>query len=185
MQNDTWVADVLHFWFVELTPEQWWKSDPALDARIGAQFLPLHERVAATNNVQATTSADEALAAVIVLDQFPRNIFRNSARAFATDSVALAIAEFAIAHGFDLLLPPVRRQFLYMPFMHAEDRAAQERAVALVTTLGDKEAVDAALKHKSIIDRFGRYPHRNAALRRDTTAEEHAYLDGKAERFGQ
>ena len=185
MTDETWITDVLHFWFAELTPKQWWTSDAALDATIRTRFLAVHERAASQAGTANIASAGSALATVIALDQFPRNMFRGTARAFATDPLALAVAERAISDGLDKALSAERRSFLYMPFMHAENRATQTRSIALFATLDDAEGLKAAHTHKAIVDRFGRYPHRNAVLGRATTADEQTYLDGKAERFGQ
>ena len=129
--------------------------------------LPVEECVA---------DADKALAAVIVCDQFPRNMFRGTPRAFATDSKALTIANAAIAKGYDAALTQSQRQFLYLPFEHAEDAASQARAVELFAPLGDAELTKYAEAHKAIIDRFGRFPHRNAVLGRVSTPEEVAFL---------
>ncbi len=119
---------------------------------------------------------DGYLAAILVLDQFPRNMFRGDSRAFAADAAALALAKRAIAEGIDARLSPEQRAFLYMPFQHSEDAADQERSVQLFTALGNLLNLDFALRHKAIIDRFGRFPHRNAILGRATTQDEAAFL---------
>ncbi|MGD0531693.1 MAG: DUF924 family protein [Methyloceanibacter sp.] len=116
------------------------------------------------------------LAAILVLDQFPRNMFRRDARCFVTDAPALALAKRAIAEGLDAKLRPEQRMFLYMPFQHAEDKDDQARAVALFTMLGNPLGLDFALRHQAIFDRFGRFPHRNAMLARPSTEEEQAFL---------
>ena len=180
-----WSDDVLRFWFAELTEEQWWKSTPDLDAAIRSRFSGFHEAVMAEPIEFLAVSPEWSLAAVIVLDQFSRNIFRKSGRAFAGDAKALMIAGTAIDFDFDSTLDTNQRLFLYMPFQHAEDRAVQVRSVALFTALGHQKSLDAAIKHKAIVDRFGRYPHRNAVLGRADTADEAAYLSGEIERFGQ
>jgi uncharacterized protein (DUF924 family) len=169
-------AGVLAFWFEELRPEQWFAADPALDATIRARFLPLYEALASDRGRGWSTTPLGCLAAVIVLDQFPRNIFRGTARAFATDEAALAIARDAIASGFDAEVPPSRRAFLYMPFQHSENAEDQARSVALFATLGNAQALDYAERHREVIARFGRFPHRNAALGRASTVDEQAYL---------
>jgi uncharacterized protein (DUF924 family) len=168
--------DVLGFWFGELRPEQWFKKDAALDQEITRRFGDLHRTLAHGVPADWLATARGALAAVIVLDQFPRNMFRGGAAAFATDGLALSVAEAAIAKGFDARLGVSERKFLYLPFEHAEDGAAQARSVQLYQALGDKDALDYALRHKAIIDRFQRFPHRNAALGRTSTAEELAFL---------
>ena len=116
------------------------------------------------------------LAAILVLDQFPRNLFRGDARAFATDEAALGLAKRAIAEGIDLKLTPAQRSFVYMPFQHSEEKADQARSIELFTALGNPLNLDFAIRHKDIIDRFGRFPHRNAILGRTTTDEEATFL---------
>ena len=135
----------------------------------------MHTSVAALPSEACLSDAETALAAVIGCDQFPRNMFRGTPRAFATDAKALALAEDAIALGFDARVPVVRRQFFYLPFEHAEDRQAQARSVALFAPLGE-ESLRWAQAHKAIIDRFGRFPHRNAILGRASTPEETEFL---------
>jgi uncharacterized protein (DUF924 family) len=170
-----WAADVLAFWFVECTPAQWFKRDDAFDEALRARFANLHAAVAATPIEVCVADAETALAATIVLDQFSRNMFRGTPAAFASDVKALAIAEAAVRLSFDQGLPEVRRQFLYLPFEHAEDVAAQARSVELFAQLGP-EALRWAEAHKVIIDRFGRFPHRNETLGRVSTPEEIAFL---------
>ena len=171
-----WVEEVLGFWFGEFTPEQWFKKDEAVDAIIRARFLALHAQLAAGPPASAATDPRTALAAAIVLDQFPRNMFRGSPRAFATDPQALALAIAAVDAGLDQKLTPSERTFLYVPFEHSEDKAVQARSVALFTALGNANYLDFAIRHKVIVDRFGRFPHRNAVLGRASTAEEIAFL---------
>jgi uncharacterized protein (DUF924 family) len=166
-----WVEQVIHYWFEELPPEAWFRKDTRVDDATRDRFGALHEEIAQVRPEQLVTPL-ECLAAVIVLDQFSRNMFRSSPRSFATDPLALAIAEHAIAAGFDQQLDPRQRWFLYMPFQHSEDRAAQARSIQLFTQLGDEENLGYARRHKEIIDRFGRFPHRNAVLGRASTPEE-------------
>ncbi len=170
-----WAAEVLHFWFEETPSEQWFERDDAFDQQLRQRFLPLHATIAALANEACLADAGTALAATIVLDQFSRNMLRGTPEAFATDAEALAIAQGAVARGFDTTLPEERRQFFYLPFEHAEDAAAQARSVALFATLGE-EYLRWAEAHKVIIDRFGRFPHRNAVLGRASTPEEVAFL---------
>jgi uncharacterized protein (DUF924 family) len=170
-----WVEDVLRFWFEELEPEAWFKNDSDLDRRITQRFLPLYERIS-RNAGGAMQSARAALATVIVLDQFPRNMFRGTPRSFATDALALRTALDAIAAGLDRELAAPHRIFLYMPFQHGEDRAIQARSVELFSQLGVAENEDYARRHKDVIDRFGRFPHRNAILGRASTPEELEFL---------
>ena len=171
-----WVGEVLRFWFAEIAPAQWFKKDPAFDADIRGRFLALHEALVARADDELVADAQTALAAVIVLDQMSRNMFRDTPRAFAADPKARRLAEAAIARGFDSGLSKDQRKFLYLPFEHCEDRAAQARAVALTTSLGDPDLVKWAQAHRAIIDRFGRFPHRNAILGRVSTPEEIEFL---------
>ena len=177
-----WVGDVLHFWFEENAPKRWFEKDDAFDRTLRARFLAVHASVAALPSEACLTDAETALAAVIGCDQFPRNMFRGTPRAFATDAKALALAESAIALGFDARVPEVRRQFFYLPFEHAEDEQAQARSVALFAPLGE-EYLRWAQAHKAIIDRFGRFPHRNAILGRTSTPEEIEFLEQPGSSF--
>lgn len=169
--------DILAFWFGELTPEQWWKRDDAVDKRIEEKFLALHERLADHVPPNWLTSAKGRLAAVIALDQFPRNMFRGSARSFATDPKALALAKQTIALGMDKELSNNERIFLYVPLQHSEDPSDQAESVRLYKELGNENSLDFAEKHKLIIDRFGRFPHRNDILGRETTQEERDFIE--------
>ena len=171
-----WRSEVLKFWF-GLEPEQWWSGPPELDHRIRQQFLKLW---AEKRQLPADRFLDDpltALAAVILFDQFPRNMFRGHADQFATDHLALAIAAAAIDKGFDEQLAPNERAFLYIPFEHSEDLADQKRSMLLFTALGDEDFLPFAKKHHDIIERFGRFPHRNAILGRAPRPEEVAAGD--------
>jgi len=181
--KETWVGEVLGFWFGELGREAWFRKDAAVDQAIRERFLPLYERLAAAPASEATASPDRALASVIVLDQFPRNMFRTSARAFATDERALEIARAAIAQGLDQQIDKDRRVFLYLPFEHSEDAADQARCVALMSALGDAEYTRFAELHQAVVDRFGRFPHRNAVLGRASTPGEEAFLEEPGSAF--
>src|SRR5262245_20910358 len=163
---DDWFADILNFWFIEIPREAWFQKDELFDQRLRERFFTQHEHVAALPTADCVRGAETAIAAVLALDQFPRNMFRGTPRAFATDAKALAIADRAIESGFDARLSKDQLTFLYLPFQHAEDPAVQARAVQLM----------ASLVHKDIIDRFGRFPHRNAILGRISTPEEIAFL---------
>jgi uncharacterized protein (DUF924 family) len=168
--------EVLRFWFGELRPAQWFKADAVLDAEIARRFENVHRVLASRVPDDWRATGRDILAAVIVLDQFPRNMFRETPRAFATDAVALAIAEEAVERRLDEALTTEERKFLYLPFEHAEDRSTQARSVALFEALGEPSAVDYARRHRDIIERFGRFPHRNAILGRASTADELEFL---------
>lgn len=160
-----WREEVLGFWF-GLRPEQWWRADPALDETIRRRFLKLWEAEREQVPGAFLGGARDALAAVILFDQFPRNMRRGHADQFATDSLALAIAKGAVERGLDHELSPRERGFLYMPFQHSEDLEDQKGSVALFTALGDDYQLGYARKHHDVIERFGRFPHRNAVLGR-------------------
>lgn len=172
----SWQDQVLAFWF-GLSREQWWKADRALDAEIRRRFLDLWERERATPPDAFLGSARDAVAAVILFDQFPRNMFRGHAGQFATDPLARAVAKMAVARWLDQAMSPAERGFLYMPFQHSEDVADQERSLALFTALGDDYQLGYARKHHDVIARFGRFPHRNAILGRAPRADEAAAGD--------
>jgi len=177
-----WVGEVLAFWFEELREADWFARSEATDARIRDRFLGLHEQLTQTGNL-TMASARSALATVIVLDQFSRNLFRGTARAFAADALARQLARQAITRGFDQAMAPVQRLFLYLPFEHSEDPADQALSVALIRRLDRDDLTRYAEAHKAIIDRFGRYPHRNAALGRTSTAEELEFLQEPGSSF--
>jgi uncharacterized protein (DUF924 family) len=168
-------ADIVAFWR-DAGPEAWFRKDAAFDAALRARFLDAHMAAARGELDGLEAAADGALALVLLLDQVPRNIFRGTAHQFATDGLALAIAGRAIARGHDHAVDPALRLFFYLPYEHSEDAADQARAVALVTALGDAEYTKYAQMHADIIARFGRFPHRNACLGRESTAEERAFL---------
>ncbi len=174
-----WIPQVLNFWFEQLEPAAWFSGAPELDDIIWDRFGDLRQELKATPPDPADLDAAGHVAAVIVFDQFSRNMFRRSAEAFAADPLALALAEDAIARNLDLALHPREQQFLYMPFMHAEDPALQARCVELFSKLGIPGVVEFAEQHKAVIDRFGRFPHRNKALKRESTPEEIAFLNAK------
>lgn len=168
--------DVLGFWFDEIEPAQWWKADPAFDERVRSRFASLHEQACRCELFAWRATPAGRLAEVIVLDQFARNIHRGTPGAFAADPLALALAQEAVAAGADLALPIERRAFLYMPYMHSESRAIHALAEALMRERAPRHTHEFELKHKAIVDRFGRYPHRNAILGRVSTAEEVEFL---------
>jgi uncharacterized protein (DUF924 family) len=162
---EPWVREVRAFWF-SLDPKQWWTADPELDGRLREHFLPLWEEQSGRPVADFLNSPEEALAAVILFDQFPRNMFRGHASSFATDHMALAIAQAAIDQRLDGSMSAAERGFLYMPFQHSEDLDDQQRSVALFTALGDDDQLGFARKHHDVIERFGRFPHRNSILGR-------------------
>ncbi len=169
---------MLSFWFGD-EPETkravWYRKDADFDAEIAIRFGDAYNAAAAGKLAETAKTPLGCLALIIILDQFPRNLFRDDARAFATDKAALDLARNAIEKGFDKTLNPLQRQFLCMPYMHAEDLAEQRRSVALFATLGE-ETSDYAVRHLEIIERFGRFPHRNAVLGRDSTEAEAQFL---------
>lgn len=176
-------AQVLTFWFDEIEPKQWWKKDPAFDQLIAARFGTLHAHAVAGGCQAWLSAADTSLALVLVLDQFSRNIFRDQPRAFAADAQALAVASAAIDSGFDKQLSNTHKQFLYMPFMHSESAAVHARALVLFESLDGDDSAEFERRHKAIIDRFGRYPHRNKILGRASTPEEIAFLQQPGSSF--
>jgi uncharacterized protein (DUF924 family) len=168
--------DVLAFWRAA-GPDKWFENDPAFDSEIAVKFSAVWHVAAAGALAKWEETPDGALALTIVLDQFPRNMFRGHARTYAADALARAVAGRALAHGFDARVPHDDRQFFYLPFMHSEDLADQERCVDLARRYGDDEFLKYAEQHADIIRRFGRFPHRNAVLGRATTPQEQAFLD--------
>ena len=168
-----WVAEVLDFWFGELGPRQWFAHDAALDERIRARFGALHQRLLDTQAREVELLGGRAAqAAVIVLDQFSRNLHRGDARAYAGDALARQLAREALACGEDAGLSPERRLFLYLPFEHSEELADQELSVCLHEQLGNEGWLQYARAHRDLVARFGRFPHRNQVLGRQSTPEE-------------
>ena len=168
---------VLDFWFKESSPEDWFQKSEEYDQKIKERFEPLIDELSTTPNQELLSSPEKALASVIVLDQFPRNIYRDSAKSYAYDSKALKLVDQAIAQHLDQKLPEVQRRFLYMPFMHSEDVTVHNQAVKLFSSLKNKVSLKYEYHHKYQIDRFGRYPHRNNALGRESTREEKRFLE--------
>ena len=177
-----WVAAVLRFWFEELSADDWFAKDHHLDERIRARFLPLYEELVAREALEAATPR-ALLAAVVVLDQFSRNMFRDSPRAYGADPLARRLARTAVDRGLDRAMTDQERMFLYLPFEHSEDRTDQALSVELFSRLGNEGWTKYALAHKELIDRFGRFPHRNATLNRESTPAELARLREPMGRF--
>jgi uncharacterized protein (DUF924 family) len=167
--------EVLAFWR-EAGPDRWFTSDEAFDNAIRERFLSTYETAARGELAGWEATAEGALALVIVLDQFPRNMFRGSARICQADALARAAANIALKRGYDLDVPEAERGFLFLPFMHSEDLVDQNRCVELYRAAGD-ENLKYALEHRDVIRRFGRFPHRNAILGRASTPDEQAFLD--------
>jgi uncharacterized protein (DUF924 family) len=174
--NQGQVQAVLHFWFSRGW-DDWWRANPALDAEIRERFDTLWQEQRENVPEHFLGSADEAMAAVLLFDQFPRNMHRGHADQFSTDPLALAVAKGAIERGYDDGMTPERRGFLYMPFEHSEDRRDQRQSLLLFTALGNPEHLKYARAHYEVIERFGRFPHRNAILGRKPTALEEAAGD--------
>lgn len=168
--------EVLHFWFSEISPQLWFTKDEKFDERLRSLFLPIHAQANKCETYLWRETPEGRLAEILVLDQFSRNMFRDRPEAFASDSLALALSQEAIRGGADQELPITQRAFLYMPFMHSESPLIHEQAVKLFSHPGLEENLDFEYRHKKIIDRFGRYPHRNSALGRTSTPEEIEFL---------
>jgi len=160
-----WQDEVLGFWF-GLDKARWWTADPALDAEIRDRFLPLWESQRENMPEAFLGSARDSIAAVILFDQFPRNMLRGHADQFSTDPLALSVARGAVDRGLDEAMSGQERGFLYMPFQHSEDIGDQKSSIALFTALGDPYQLRFARKHHDVVERFGRFPHRNAVLGR-------------------
>ena len=170
-------GEVLAFWRAA-GPDKWFECEDAFDAEIREKFLPNYEAAATGRLDHCQATPDGTLALLVLLDQFPRNLFRGDARAFATDAKARSIAEQAIGRGIDRLFDVPERRFFYLPLMHSENLADQERCIALCRAAGDAEGEKYAEIHADVIRRFGRFPHRNRALGRADTDEERAFLAG-------
>jgi uncharacterized protein (DUF924 family) len=168
--------EVLDFWFNDIEPKQWFEKNIDFDNTIKDRFGALHRQAIQGELSAWRDSPKGALAEIIVLDQFSRNIYRDQPESFAADPMALALAQVAISNGFDVELSPTERSFLYMPFMHSESAVIHKQAVTLFSELDIVNSLDFELKHKKIVDRFGRYPHRNAILGRKSSSEELAFM---------
>ncbi|MCL4764758.1 MAG: DUF924 family protein [Hyphomicrobiaceae bacterium] len=182
-RDERWVDEVLSFWFEELAPEAWFRNSEVTDALIRDRFLDVYETVAELSAEAAWTGPRRALATVIVLDQYPRNMFRGTPAAFAADGRARDVALGAVERGFDRSFDIHGRAFMYLPLEHSENPADQERSVALFTPLGNEEYTRYAVAHRDIIARFGRFPHRNVILGRPSTPEEKEFLQQPGSSF--
>ena len=167
---------VLRFWFEELTPAQWWSGGSALDADIRQRFGAVLMAAARCELAHWRDEPAGRLAEILVLDQFSRHVHRGEARAFAQDALALGLAQTAVALGADQALPLAQRAFLYMPYMHSESPLIHREALRLFGAPGLERQLEAEHRHWAVIERFGRYPHRNAALGRESTPEEQAFI---------
>lgn len=175
--------DILDFWFTEITPKQWFSVEASFDATIRERFGATHKQATLGELYTWRTTPAGRLAEVIVLDQFSRNMYRGTAQAFSYDALALVLAQEAVALGADQALPSPQRPFLYMPYMHSESARIHEVAVTLFQAPGMENNLDFEHRHKAIIDRFGRYPHRNEILGRTSTAEEQEFLQKPGSSF--
>ena len=176
-------SEIVHFWFSEIDRALWFRKDAGFDRLLDERFGALHAQASLGELSAWRDTPHGRLAEIIVLDQFSRNLFRDSPKAFAQDGMALVLAQEAVRAGADAALNAQERVFLYMPYMHSESATAHKTAVELFTRNGIPENLDFELKHKAIIDRFGRYPHRNAVLGRTSTPEEIAFLQEPGSSF--
>lgn len=176
-------SPVLDFWLLQNGPEQWFSRDDALDKQIRSTFWELYERAVAGRLDSWRKTPRGCLGEIILLDQFSRNLFRDDPRAYAADNQAREILALALTEGFDVGMSADERRFLYMPLQHSENLADQARSVELFSTLEDDKTFEYTLRHQEIIARFGRFPHRNAALGRSSTVEEIAFLQERNSSF--
>ena len=167
---------VIDFWFNEISPAQWWVKDEAFDQEIRKRFLDIHQRANRGELYPWRTTAEGRLAEIIVLDQFSRNIFRDQPQSFASDALALILAQEAVSRQEDQNIAENRRSFMYLPYMHSESMVIHQQAVKLYAMLGNASNLEFELKHRDIIEKFGRYPHRNSILMRESSEEELAFL---------
>lgn len=168
---------VLSFWFEEITPKQRWVKDPEFDALITKRFGTTHARATRGELWEWRETPEGRLAEIILFDQFSRNMFRDTPEAFAYDTIALVLAQEMVAQGSDQEIDESRRAFVYMPYMHSESKEVHTEALRLFEAFGNPDNLKYEHMHKEIIDRFGRYPHRNTILGRESTEEEEAFLE--------
>ncbi len=176
-------TDVNAFWFEEIEPKSWWIKDSDFDQMLRDRFLDIHRSASKAELYPWRSEPEGRLAEIIILDQFSRNMFRDTAEAFAYDTIALVLSQAAIDVGADQSLEPGQRSLLYMPFMHSESIQIHQTAVELFGQPGMEGNLEFELKHKAIIERFGRYPHRNRILGRESTADELQFLSGPNSSF--
>lgn len=184
------IDEILDFWFAQGQEAEyaqrrrvWFAKDPNFDQAIRNRFQADYEQAAAERLKDWKENAQGCLALILLLDQFPRNMFRGAAQSFATDDQALKVAQHAIAHGFDQALPSIRRMFIYLPFEHSENLEHQQQSVQLAQKLQIEDVTAYAIKHKAVIERFGRFPHRNKILGRLNTAAEEEFLQQPGSSF--
>lgn len=167
---------IMTFWFEELQPSAWWTKDPQLDEQIRQRFGELHRQASVGELWRWRAAPEGRLAEIIILDQFSRHIYRDQPGAFAQDAVALVLAQEALAAGADQQFPRLKRRFFYMPYMHSESMLIHQQAMELFSAEGMEEDLGFEVRHREVIQRFGRYPHRNAILGRDSTEAEREFL---------
>lgn len=168
--------DIIDFWFVKTDPKFWFEKNEKFDRKLRDEFESTYDRVVAGKTAGWRSTSEGKLAEIIVLDQFARNMFRDTPKAFAADSLALELAQDAVLSGADKDLPIIKRGFMYMPYMHSEDAQIHKEALRLFNQEGLEDNLKYEKMHKDIIDRFGRYPHRNKILGRESTPEEIKFL---------
>jgi len=175
--------EIINFWFKEIAAEKWWLKDLAFDQEIKTRFASIHSAAHKAELFTWRKTALGRLAEIIVLDQFSRNMFRDTPQAFAYDAIALVLAQEAVALGVDRQVSDSQRSFFYLPFMHSESRLIHQQALMLYEKLGDATSLAFEIKHQDIIKQFGRYPHRNIILGRASTAEELTFLQQPGSSF--
>lgn len=176
-------TDIINFWFDEITPKEWFVKDLSFDQMIKDRFHTIHQAAVQGELYSWRSTAEGCLAEIIILDQFSRNMFRDTPQAFASDNVALVLAQRAVELTLDQSLPTEQRSFVYMPYMHSESALIHEQAVKLFDQPGLENNLQFEYRHKEIIDRYGRYPHRNAILGRTSTTDELNFLESPGSSF--